>query len=62
MNDLSVSFHATPSCEFFTSYKALELSVVKMENSSISKILGQGDMHVVTNTSYKLKLKNGDTF
>lgn len=29
-----------------------------MKNNGTSKIIGQGDVHVVTNTSYKLRFKN----
>ena len=55
--DSGASFHATPSRDFFTTYEANDLGVVKMGNNEVSKIVGKGDVHVVTNAGYKLMLK-----
>lgn len=36
--DSNTSFHATPSRDFFTTYKASDLGVVKMRNSGLLKL------------------------
>lgn len=48
--DSGESFYVTPSWDFFTTYEANNLGVVKMRNSGISKIVGArrclcGDQH-----------------
>lgn len=43
--------------EVFTTYEACDLSIVKMGKNDTSKIVGQRDVHVATNISYKLMLK-----
>lgn len=50
--DSVASFHATPSQNFFATYIAVDLGEVNMRNRSTSKIIGQGYVHVVINTSY----------
>lgn len=55
--DSSTSFQATPSRDIITTYEANDLGGVDMRNSVVFKIMGQGDLHVVTNTGYKLMLK-----
>lgn len=38
--DSNASFHAIPSRDFFTTYEASDLGMVKMRNDSTSKIIG----------------------
>lgn len=42
----------------FTTYETSALGVVKMGNNGTSKIVGQGDVHVVTIMGYELMLEN----
>mgnify|MGYP003740606461 FL=1 len=54
--DTAASYHATPTREFFTSYKAGDFGTVKMGNTSYSKIVGIGDVCVRTSLGCTLTL------
>lgn len=56
--DTSVSFHCTPRKEVFISYQSDDFSVVRMENSDISKIIRKCDVYLKTNVSCKLMFKD----
>ena len=56
--DSGSSYHATPSRIFFTTYEPSDLGIVKMKNSDTSKIVGLGDVHIVTNMGYRMVFKN----
>lgn len=56
--DSCTSFHATPNRIFFTTYEACDSGVVKMGSNDTSEIIGQRDVQVATNMSYKLTLTN----
>ena len=47
--DLAASHHVITTKRLFTTYKAGNLGVVKMDNSSYSKIVGIGDVCIKTN-------------
>ena len=47
--DIVASYHATPHIESFFYYKVKDFGVVKMGNSSHSKIVGMGDVCFETN-------------
>lgn len=55
--DTAASYHATPNKEFFTSYRTGDFGVVKMGNSSYSKIEGIGDIQIQTSTGCTMVLK-----
>ena len=42
--DSGASFHVTSHSDFFTSYKTGDFGNVRMRNSSVSKIVGIGDV------------------
>ena len=56
--DNGASFHATSEREFFSTYKEGDFGIVKMGNNSYSKILGIGDICLVTNLGCQLLLKD----
>ncbi|CAH9135249.1 unnamed protein product [Cuscuta epithymum] len=56
--DTASSFHATPHQNLFTSYKSGDFGAVKMGNTSFSKIVGIGDVHITTNVGCALVLKD----
>ncbi|CAH9126641.1 unnamed protein product [Cuscuta epithymum] len=56
--DTAASFHATPHQNLFTSYKSGDFGAVKMGNTSFSKIVGIGDVHITTNVGCALVLKD----
>ena len=56
--DSAASHHVIPTKRLFTIYKASDLGVVKMGNSSYSKIVGIGDVCIKTNVGCMLILKD----
>jgi hypothetical protein len=56
--DTAASYHATPNKEIFTSYKAGDFGMVRMGNTSNSKIVGVGNIRVQTNVRCTLILKD----
>jgi transposase InsO family protein len=56
--DTAASYHATPNKEIFTSYKAGDFGMVRMGNTSNSKIVGVGNIRVQTNVGCTLILKD----
>ena len=60
--DSSASFHVTSHSDFFTSYKTGDFGNVRMRNSSVSKIVGIGDIYLETSIGNKLVLKDVDMF
>ena len=56
--DSAVSHHVIPTKGLFTTYKARNFGVVKMDNSSYSKIVGIGDVCIKTNVGCTLILKD----
>ena len=56
--DSEASYHAISNKEFFMVYKAGDFGKIKMGNSSITYIVGIGDVCVQTNTGLTLTLKD----
>ena len=56
--DATVSYHATPNRELFSTYKAGDFRCVKMGNIVSSNIVGIGDIFIQTNVGYQLKLQD----
>ena len=56
--DLAASHHVITTKRLFTTYKAGNFGVVKMGNSSYSKIVGIGDVCIKTNVGCMLILKD----
>ena len=56
--DSAASHHVIPAKRLFTTYKANDFGVVKMGNSSYSKIMGVGDVCSKTNVGCTLMLKD----
>ena len=56
--DLATSHHVIPTKRLFTTYKVGDFGVVKMGNSSYSKIVGIGDVCIKTNVGCTLMLKD----
>ena len=56
--DSGVTFHVTPYEHFFSSYQSGDFGNVKMGNQVSSKIVGIGDITLITNTGCKLILKD----
>ena len=56
--DSAASHHVIPTKRLFTTYKAGNFGVVKMGNSSYSKIVGIGDVCIKTNVGCMLILKD----
>ena len=56
--DSAASNHVIPTKRLFTTYKAGDFGVVKMGNSSYSKIVGIGDVCIKTNVGCMLILKD----
>ena len=56
--DSAASYHVIPTKRLFTTYKASDFGVVKMGNSSYSKIVGIGDVCIKTNVGCMLILKD----
>ncbi|KAJ8504994.1 hypothetical protein OPV22_005880 [Ensete ventricosum] len=52
------SYHATPRREFFGTYRFENFGVVKMGNYGTTNIIDIGDIHIKTNLSCKLVLKD----
>jgi hypothetical protein len=55
--DSGASFHVTPHEELFSSYQKGDFGMVKMGNHVTSKIVGIGEVTLVTEYGYKLVLK-----
>lgn len=55
--DSGASFHVTPHEEFFSSYQKGDFGMVKMGNHVTSKIVGIGEVTLVTDNGSKLMLK-----
>lgn len=55
--DSGASFHITPHEELFSSYQKGDFGMVKMGNHVTSKIVGIGEVTLVTEYGYKLVLK-----
>ena len=56
--DTAVSYHATPHIHFFCTYKTGDYGTVRMGNTSSSKIIGIGNIHVKTNIGCTMVLKD----
>ena len=56
--DSGASFHVTSHSDFFTSYKTGDFGNVRMRNSSVSKIVGIGDVCLETSIGNKLARKD----
>lgn len=56
--DTGATYHATPTQEFFTTYKSGDFGTVRMGNSDQSKIAGIGDICIETNTGCSMTLKD----
>lgn len=56
--DSILSFYTTPHRRSFATYKGRNFDVVKMRNYGKSKVVGAGDVKVVTNLGNNLILKN----
>ncbi|CAL5350460.1 unnamed protein product [Camellia sinensis] len=56
--DTAASYHATSQKEFFSTYQAGDFGTVKMGNSSFSKIVGIGDVHIQTKVGCTMVLKD----
>ena len=56
--DTAASYHATPEKEIFSSFKTSDFSMVRMSNTSNSKIVGVGKIRVQTNVGCTLILKD----
>src|SRR4051812_5664792 len=55
--DSGASFHVTSKRDFFSSYTQGNFGHVRMGNDNNCKIVGMGEVHIETNTGYKLVLK-----
>jgi len=55
--DSGAAFHVTPYEHFFSSYQSGDFGNVKMWNQVSRKIIGIGDVTLITNTGCKLMLK-----
>ena len=56
--DSGAAFHVTPHQHFFLSYQGGDFGNVKMGNQVSSKIVGIGDVTLITNTGFKPMLKD----
>lgn len=56
--DTGASFHAISHRDFFTTYESGDFGLVKMGNSGVSKMVGKGDVCIVTNVGHSLVLKD----
>ena len=56
--DSGVAFHVTPHEHFFLSYQGCDFHNFKMGNQVSSKIVGIGNITLITNTGCKLMLKD----
>jgi hypothetical protein len=56
--DSAALYHASPRCEFFTTYTLIKDSIVRMGNTGVCKIVGIGDIYLKTNISCKLLLRD----
>ena len=57
-SDNGASVHATSCKDFFTAYTPGDFGIVKMGNNDKAKIIGKGDVHLVTANGTKLVLKS----
>lgn len=56
--DTVASYHATSHRELFSSYNVRDFGIVRIGNSSYSKIVGIGDISIQINVGHKLVLKD----
>ena len=56
--DIAALYHAIAYLELFSNYKVGDFGIVKMGNTSHSKIVGMGNICFETNMGCKLTLKN----
>ncbi|CAD5171441.1 unnamed protein product [Musa acuminata subsp. malaccensis] len=56
--DICTFYHATPQRKFFTTYRPGNFGVVKMGNYGMADIISIDDIHIKTNLSCKLMLKD----
>ena len=56
--DSSVSFHLIPNRECFSSYTTGDYDYVKLGNDGACRIIGIGNICMLTSTSYKMMLKD----
>ena len=56
--DTGASLHVTSQKEFFTSYTSGDFGVLKMGNDGSVKVVGKGDVGLVTNNGTKLTLRD----
>jgi hypothetical protein len=56
--DIAATYHTTPNKDIFTSYKIGDFGMVRMGNTSNSKIVGVGNIQVQTNVGCTLILKD----
>ena len=57
VSDSGATVHATSRKDFFTSYTSGDFGIVKMGNNDKAKIIGNGDVHLVTANCTMLVLK-----
>ena len=58
MVDSGASYHLTPDQKCFSSYRVNNHDVVKMGNEGACRIVGIGDVCLITSTRCKLLLKD----
>ena len=56
--DSGASFHVTPAWKYFSSYKSGDHDLVKMGNDGACRIVGIGDVCLMTSTGCKLVLRD----
>ena len=56
--DSGASYHLTPDQKCFSSYKARDDGFVKMGNEGVCRLVGIGDVRLMTSTGCKLLLKD----
>ncbi|KAG6424239.1 hypothetical protein SASPL_114654 [Salvia splendens] len=56
--DTGASLHVTSKKEFFTSYTSGDFGVLKMGNDGLVKVVGIGDVCLITNNGTKLTLRD----
>ncbi|KAK6929648.1 hypothetical protein RJ641_003742 [Dillenia turbinata] len=56
--DTGATYHCVPKRKLFTTYKEGDFGVTKMENNTMSQIVGIGDIIVETSTGCTLTLRD----
>ena len=56
--DVAASYHASSQKEFFSTFQAGDFGTVNLGNSSFSKIVGIGVVHIQTNVGCTMVLKD----